>query len=127
MLAAVSCFFNPMKYKRPVENWRRFREALRDDVPLYSIELSFDGEFQTDCTWKVQGNIQDHLMWQKERLLNLAIERVPDKYDKIAWLDTDLLFLHDTWVEDVEELLDEKPVAQLFDRVVALDEACDFL
>lgn len=122
MLAAVCCFFNPMKYRRPVENWHRFRTALRDDLPLYSVELSFDGEFQTESTWKIRGNLQDHLMWQKERLLNLAAEKVPAEYDKIAWLDTDVLFLNEGWVEEAEELLDEKPVVQLFDSVVMLDE-----
>jgi hypothetical protein len=122
MLAGVCCFFNPMKYKRPLENWHRFKEELRDDLPLYSIELSFDGEFQTDSTWRIRGNIQDHLMWQKERLLNLAIERVPKQYDAIAWLDCDILFLNERWVEETEEVLDEKPIAQLFDTVVMLDE-----
>ncbi|HUT93880.1 MAG TPA: glycosyltransferase [Thermoguttaceae bacterium] len=121
MLAAVTCFFNPMKYRRPVENWHRFRRALRDDVPLYSIELSFDGEFQTDSTWQVRGTIEKHLMWQKERLLNLAIERVPDKYDKIAWLDSDILFLNDKWVEEADKLLDDKPLVQLYDSITTLD------
>ncbi|HUT93881.1 MAG TPA: hypothetical protein VMY37_30740 [Thermoguttaceae bacterium] len=122
MLAATCCFFNPMKYKRPVENWHRFRGALPHELPLYSIELSFDGEFQTDSTWRVRGTMEDHLMWQKERLLNLAIERVPDRYDKITWLDSDVLFLNDRWVEETEAVLDEKPVAQLFETAVMLDE-----
>jgi hypothetical protein len=84
--------------------------------------LSFDGEFQTDSTWKTRGTIDNHLMWQKERLLNLAAEKVPKEYDKIAWLDSDVLFLNDGWVREADRVLDEKPVAQLFEYVVMLDE-----
>jgi hypothetical protein len=61
-------------------------------------------------------------MWQKERLLNLAIERVPEQYTKIAWLDSDILFLNQTWVEEAEKALDDKLVVQLFEVVERLDE-----
>jgi leucyl-tRNA synthetase len=40
-------------------------------------------------------------MWQKERLLNYAINQTPDDCTKVAWLDSDLL-LPDGWDEMVE-------------------------
>ncbi len=68
MLAAICCYFNPLKHERHFQKWQKFREHLRSDLPLFTVELSYDGEFQTDAQIKVEGSVQDHLMWQKERL-----------------------------------------------------------
>ena len=32
------------------------------------------------------------VLWHKERLINLGLARLPDRCDKVAWLDGDLLF-----------------------------------
>lgn len=59
-------------------------------------------------------------MWQKERLLNLTIDRVPDRYTKIAWVDADVLFTNPRWIVQASERLDELPVVQLFSHAVRL-------
>ena len=43
-LWAITCYFNPVGYRRRLENYRMFRQRLK--VPLVAVELSFDEEFQ---------------------------------------------------------------------------------
>ena len=60
------------------------------------------------------------VLWQKERLLNLTIDRVPDRYTKIAWIDADMLFDNARWAVEASDRLDEFPVIQLFSHAIRL-------
>ena len=113
-LWAITCYFNPVGYRRRLENYRLFRQRLT--VPLVTVELSFDGKFQlsegdADILVQIQGG---DVMWQKERLLNIALKWVPESCDKIAWLDCDVVFGSDDWVERASQALDEFPLLHLF-------------
>jgi hypothetical protein len=39
------------------------------------------------------------VLWQKERLLNLAIKSVPLYVKNIAWLDCDVIFDRSDWAD----------------------------
>lgn len=113
-LWAITSYFNPVGYTRRVANYRLFRKHLA--VPLVTVELSFNGRFElrkedTDILVQIRGT---HVMWQKERLLNIGIERVPSACDKIAWLDCDIIFGNDEWVELANRALDEFSLVHLF-------------
>jgi hypothetical protein len=56
-------------------------------------------------------------MWQKERLLNLALAAVPPECRTLAWVDADVIFDRTDWAEEAQELLDRFPVVQLFETV----------
>ena len=123
MLAAVTCHFNPIEYENLVRNYWMFREDLKD-VDLFTIELSFNGKFEIEDAIHIEGSPQ-HIMWQKERLLNLVIERLPAKYDKIAWLDADILFNNHRWAKQVENRLDRWPLLQLFENALETDTSLE--
>ncbi len=57
-------------------------------------------------------------MWQKERLLNVALQHLPPSCTHVAWIDCDIVFDNDGWVADAGRQLAEVPVVQLFDEVV---------
>jgi hypothetical protein len=127
-LWAVTSYFNPVGYGRRLHNYRLFRKHLA--VPLLAVELSFNGRFElgsedADILVQIRGN---HVMWQKERLLNLGIEQIPAACDKIAWLDCDIIFGSSEWVERALRALDEFPLVHLFQerhdvkRDTALDQ-----
>ena len=104
-LWAVSCHFNPGGYARRRTNHRRFRERL--GLPLLTIELSHDGRFDLtdDDADRVMRLVACDVLWQKERLLNIAIRALPPACRHVAWLDGDVLFARDDWhVEAVERL-----------------------
>ena len=113
-LLAITCHFNPAGYRRRLENYRLFRRHLA--VPLATVELSFDGNFQlgpgdADALLQIHGG---DVMWQKERLLNLALPMVPETCRNIAWLDCDVIFVGDEWVAHACRALDEVGLLHLF-------------
>jgi hypothetical protein len=61
------------------------------------------------------------VMWHKERLINLTVERLPAQYTKIAWIDADVQFPDDRWYSQASTLLDSYPLVQLFDQVSQLN------
>ena len=107
-----------MGFKRPVENFKRFRDEFQGN--LFSIELGFDGKFYTDSEIKITGG-PENLMWQKERLLNLAIATIPRNVEYIGWVDSDLLFYDKHMVEDAERLLMDFQAVQLMRGIEYVD------
>jgi hypothetical protein len=60
------------------------------------------------------------IMWQKERLLNLAMATLPRACTKITWLDCDLLFVGLSWFECRAAALEDVGVPQPFETGVRL-------
>lgn len=119
-LWAVSCYFNPAGFRNRLDNYRIFRERL--NVPLVTVELGYGDGFAlrpADAEILIQLPGRD-VMWQKERLLNLAVEAVPRECRKIAWLDCDIVFENDDWSKQAIRRLDEVKLVQLFSRCVRL-------
>ena len=114
---AVTSFWNPVHYKRKYPNYRLFREHLA--VPLIAIELAFDDNFElrkedADILIRLRGG---DVMWQKERLLNLALQALPSSCRYVTWVDCDVIFEAADWPEVTAQLLEHSPIAQLFSRV----------
>ncbi len=116
----ITTFFNPAKFKNKINNYQIFRKSLkRQGLNLLVIELIFDGnnfeikKKDAEIVIQIIGK-RSNIMWQKERLLNLALARLPDNCDKIIWLDCDLLFTKEDWVREVAKKLEFYPVLQPF-------------
>jgi hypothetical protein len=120
-LWAITSFFNPSGIRRRIENYRRFRAAL--SVPLATIELGFGGEWHlTAQDAELYVPIGDgDVLWQKERLLNLLLPRLPAQCRYVAWLDADVLIADRDWPRRAAEALAAAPLAQLFSAVHYLD------
>ena len=54
-------------------------------------------------------------MWQKERLLNLAVESLPPHCDRVAWIDADIVFQDEDWPAAANAALDCHPIIQPFE------------
>ena len=119
-LWAVTSYYNPAGYRRRLANYRVFRAEL--SVPLLTVEWSPAGEFQlgpgdADVLLQVAGG---DVMWQKERLLNLGIARLPPRCDHVAWLDCDVVFERGDWADRAIAALGDARLVQLYDHVVHL-------
>jgi hypothetical protein len=114
MLWAVTSFFNPSNYKSRLTTYRTFKEHLR--VPLIAVELSYGGRFelQSDDADIVVQLVGRDVLWQKERLLNLALRSLPPECDAVAWLDADIIFASDDWPERAQAALERFSILQLF-------------
>jgi hypothetical protein len=117
---AITAYFNPMHWRRRLENYRVFRRHLH--IPLVAVELGYDGHFDlqpddADILIQIPGR---DVMWQKERLLNIALGAVPSVIENVACLDCDIILNRaDVWHE-ASHTLQRTPVAQLFSQAFYL-------
>lgn len=119
---AMTAYFNPIGYGSRLRNYRRFRRALA--VPLIAVELGYHDQFEltaadADILIRVTGT---DMLWQKERLLNLALAHLPPHVDHVAWLDCDVVLERPDWPEAAVDLLRRTPLVQLFSELHDLPE-----
>lgn len=122
--AAITCYFNPCDYQRRKSCYQRFASGLdQQGVELWTIEA-----FLPDQTPFVEPGPRvfqvemsgDDWIWQKERLLNLLLTKLPERITKVAWIDADLIFLNRNWARMAADSLETWSVVQLFDYVYYL-------
>jgi hypothetical protein len=118
-LWVITTYYNPAGYRTKRANYERFAAPIRAaGIPLVTVECAFGDEpFELAAD---PGIIQVRgcdVMWVKERLINLAIARLPSHAEKVAWLDADILFTNPAWARQTAALLDRWPLVQPHDRV----------
>ena len=111
---AITAYFNPHGYRRRLRNYRIFQRRL--SVPLVTVELAYSPRFELatdDADVLIQLRGRD-VLWQKERLLNIALGALPDCCQHVAWLDSDIIFDRDNWPKLAIQGLEQFPMIQLF-------------
>ncbi len=119
-LAFILCHFNPVGWQSSRENYLRTLHHLRSHTTdIFSAEVAFEGQefVSSSSTLRIRAS-DKHLLWQKERMLNLLVERLPMEYDKVAWIDADLIFLNPSLVRDAIEAVQKYKAVQLFSHVL---------
>ncbi len=114
---AVTVYFNPMGYARRRANYRLFRARL--NAPLVAVELAYGADFDLgpgDADILVQLRGRD-VMWQKERLLNVAVQALPATCRRVVAVDCDVIFEADDWLERTDRLLDRFLLVQPFSHL----------
>ncbi len=106
-----------MRYQRKLANFRIFRGLLR--TPLIAVELSHSFGFElqpgdAEILIQLRGS---SVMWQKERLLNLALQALPDDCNNVAWLDCDIIFDASDWADTASSLLERFMLVQPFSQL----------
>jgi hypothetical protein len=119
-LWAVTTYFNPAGYARRLANYRIFRQRLA--TPLVAVELAYGPDFElregdADVLIHIRGG---DVMWQKERLLNVALGSLPASCRKVAWVDCDIVFARDDWADEASRRLDDVSLLQPFSHVLYL-------
>ncbi|MCB1123561.1 MAG: hypothetical protein KJT03_18555 [Verrucomicrobiae bacterium] len=97
-----------------MKNYHTFWKNL--SVPLITVELSFGSAFELkhgEATRLIQIQAKD-VLWQKERILHLALEALPPHCEAVAYLDADVVFERDDWAELSLEALEAVPLIQPF-------------
>lgn len=115
---SLTSYFNSAGLASRLENYRRFRRRLA--LPLLTVELAYGDAafalFQGDADILVRLRGGD-VMWQKERLLNLALAHLPDSCRYVAWIDCDLAFARPDWPQLALHALERWQLVQLFEIV----------
>ena len=119
-MAAITCFFNPCGWLNRTKNLIQFRQEFQG-CDLFIIEASHDNNFVFSDSLHLHANDDNKYIWQKERMLNYLCEQLPGRYNKIAWIDGDVIFANPNWANETEELLDEYGAVQCFETVTYID------
>jgi hypothetical protein len=127
-LWVISAFYNSHDYHTKSAALLRYLEAMKSSgVPLLLVEGAFEGaRYSLPSSRNVLRVRCKDVMWQKERLLNLALKRLPQSCKKVAWLDADVLFSNPYWAIETSELLDQYPIVQPFETALWLPHGDEF-
>ncbi len=119
---AVTSYFDPLQRGHRVDVYREFRRRL--GIPLVTVELSFGPGFDLeprDADILIQLSCGS-VLWQKERLLNLALRALPRHVEAVAWLDCDVVFQREDWPQKLLRRLDQYSLVQPFSRLYHLKQ-----
>ena len=121
-LWVVSAYFDSEGYTSKVRALRAYLAVMeRSGIPMILVEGCFGRRpFMLPKSDQVLHIRCPSVMWQKERLINLAIDHVPSSCRKVAWLDTDIFFENPRWAVETANLLDNFPIVQPFDLALWL-------
>lgn len=123
-LHVIAVVSNPIRYKSRYDLYHRFAEKMHKQcVNLYTVECQF-GERDFAVT---NNSDPKHLqlvtlneVWHKENMINLGINRLPRDWKYVAWVDADIVFDRDDWVEETLHALQHYEVVQLFQNAIDL-------
>jgi len=119
---AITSYFNPNRYRTKRANYEIFRQSLEmSGIPCITVECVFNGD--SPDLIDERGVVRIHatdVMWQKERLLNLALDRLPQACEFVAWLDCDVIFENPAWALGAVAALESHAIVQLFSEAVRL-------
>lgn len=124
---AITTYFNPSDVQTRLSNYRAFREHSRKQgLPLVAVEQVFgDRPFVLEEGRDAEIVVRKRasaVLWQKERLLNLALEALPRECRAVCWADADILFEDDDWIAQSSALLTDHVVIQPFSAAVRLPQ-----
>jgi predicted O-methyltransferase YrrM len=121
-LCVITSLFNIRGCQEKLRNFAFTSALLRlSGIPLIVVEcVSDDDPWDLSPSSDVLQLRASAALWQKERLVNCALSRVPPGCTKIAWIDADILFQNAAWAVRASELLSDYSVVQLGDRLIRL-------
>lgn len=120
ILYVIAVISNPAQFFTRYRLFNEFCDRMKkeDRVHLMTIELqNGNREFQTDSIIKLRTKDE---IWFKENLINIAVQHLPNDWEYMAWIDTDLEFQNNNWVNDTIEALQTYKVVQLFSHCIDL-------
>jgi hypothetical protein len=123
-LYVVAVVFNPARYRTRYRLFQEFRTYVEQSgARLFTVEVAF-GDRGFLCTEKghpLQLQLRTHNeLWLKENALNLGVQRLPDDWQYVAFVDADVTFARPDWVRETVEQLQHNKVVQMFSKSLDL-------
>ncbi|MES2040432.1 MAG: hypothetical protein V4495_21645 [Pseudomonadota bacterium] len=122
-LVVLTTYFNPCRYASRRRNYDVFMQGMRAaGVTCITVECAFgEAAFELPAAVDVLQLRSSTLLWQKERLLNLAASWLPGSCRYVAWLDCDIVFENKYWAKELVTVLQQYPVAQVWESCLRLE------
>lgn len=120
----ITCISNPARFQRRYELYKKFAaDMLAQNINFHTIELQL-GDRPFVVTDRCNPNhVQVRgwdALWHKENLLRIAMGRLPEDWETVAWIDADVEFTRRDWVEETLHQLQVHQVVQMFETAVDL-------
>lgn len=121
-VAIITFHFNPAGFKNAVDTYYKWYPSV-SNIPVICLEMVLDGREQEIENSVVLHATPDNIMWQKERMINIAIDMLPDSVEYVAWVDHDALFDNTNWlIESIDKIGGSDKVIQPFSHIHYLNE-----
>ena len=118
-LAIITFHYNSCRYQRLRDTYDEWLPTLgewSDVVQCYELVIN-DDEPEIPDSIVMQGDWSNQL-WQKEAIINHAVSQLPPEKRYVAWIDHDLIFRNNLWVQEAVSMLDGGfDAVQLFNRI----------
>jgi len=132
-LYCISSYFNPLGLISRYENFCVFYQRMMQHNAnmLFAEQALHERGFQLPEI--INENqlpvrvISDNILWQKENLLNLLLDHLPDDCDKVCWIDSDILFQTDDWQSEIYDALQKYRVVQGYSFAAMLPKGVEFV
>jgi hypothetical protein len=131
-LHVIAVISNPIRYNARYELFKRFTQYVSQfkNVEVHTVEIAFgDRQFYAtgpETLEHTQLQSFDEL-WHKENMINLGMKNLPDDWQYVAWIDTDVRFTRNDWVEETLHQLQHYMFVQMFEDAVDLGPREQFL
>lgn len=120
ILHVISVISNPLQFDKRYELFNEFVERMNKEpnVNLITVELQNGNRPYVTCsTIKLRTN---SVIWFKENMINIAAQKLPEDWEYMAWIDSDLEFENKNWVADAIDQLQLYKIIQLFSHAIDL-------
>jgi hypothetical protein len=107
----VVCFFSPVNFQKPINNINCVLNQLDNSKINYTlVELLYPGQTQ-----RLKNSIvvkSNTIIFSKENLWNIGEKYTRDKFSKLIFLDSDILFDIPDWIDISSNMLDNNDIIQ---------------
>jgi hypothetical protein len=123
-MAILLVIFNPSMSKRIIMNYLYTVEQFYlQGLPTYTLELVYEGRkpelaANVPNVFHVKTN---SYMFHKENMIRVLEKKIPQKYQKLLFVDADIVWKQSSWYSQISRTLDYYEVVQPFEQGHWLD------
>lgn len=127
ILYIVLPYFNFCAFRRRRELFVDFVRRIQDrpGIRIVVVECRSAAPLPKMKVWRHIRCTSQSDIWIKESLVNHGVQSLPNDWTKMAWIDADITFLNERWVEDTLDALDTWDVVQMFHSALNLGPSGD--
>jgi hypothetical protein len=120
-ICVAFCYFNTCGYIRSLQNILLFENKLKiANIPYFSIEMVIGDQLPMLANPTLRVYSKSSLFY-KEALWNRLEKEIPEYYNKIIFLDSDIIFQMPNWIDEISTMLDSYDIVHPFEYVQYLD------
>ena len=113
----VCCYFNPCNYLSKYINFLIFYQEFRKNS---NVDLLVVESYNNNSKYRIRTNVDnlisvksESILWEKEALLNIGINKTKTKYKYVGWVDADVFFVSKNWEQEILSQLKDNNIVQI--------------